>query len=360
VTLILWNTYIFFQKFKEEERLKMEILASAYNRMLTNTDLDADISFETQIISNNYNIPMIWTDAEGNILEYQFLDDKKAKDVNYLKKQLNVMKAQNDPLEIKLSDLPIQYIYYNDSDILTNLKYYPLGLVLILFLFSIALYLYNHSNKIAAQNQLWTGMAKETAHQIGTPLTSLLGWITILKEDEKNREIGNEIEKDVIRLEVIANRFSKIGSETVLTELDLVQITKNTFDYLQSRSSNAIEFSFKSDSLVYIVKTNKELMSWVIENLVKNAIDAMQGKGILSISMSEEKSHVLMKVQDSGKGIPKKIKKKIFEPGFTTKKRGWGLGLSLTKRIVEDFHNGKISVLETGEKGTTFLIKLPK
>ncbi len=338
----------------------MEILASAYKRVLSNDDLNADISFETQIISNNYNIPMIWTDAKGNILEHQFLDEKKAKDVNYLKKQLDIMKAQNEPLEIKIEGLPKQYVYYKDSDILTNLKYYPLGLVLVLFLFSFALYLYNHSNRIAAQNQLWTGMAKETAHQIGTPLTSLLGWVTILKEDEKNRDIGNEIEKDVIRLEVIANRFSKIGSETVLTELDLVQITKNTFDYLQSRSSQAIEFSFESDALIYKVKSNKELMSWVIENLVKNAIDAMQGKGKISISLSEESSFVLIKIQDSGKGIPKKIVKKIFEPGFTTKKRGWGLGLSLTKRIVEDFHNGKISVLETGEKGTTFLIKLPK
>lgn len=360
VTLILWNTYIFFQKFKEEERLKMEILATAYKRMLSNTDLDADISFETQIISSNYNIPMIWTDEEGNILEHQFLNADKAKNPKYLKNQLAIMKSQNEPLLIQLEDLPTQYIYYKDSDILTNLKYYPLGLLLILFLFSIALYLYNHSNKIASQNQLWTGMAKETAHQIGTPLTSLMGWVTLLKDDEKNREIGNEVEKDVKRLEVIANRFSKIGSETPLVEQNIVELTNQSLNYLQSRVSQQVKINFSSDNNSYIVLTNNELYGWVIENLIKNAIDAMQGKGTINVGIGHENNLVKIVVSDTGKGISKKHFKKIFEPGFTTKKRGWGLGLSLSKRIIEDFHHGKIYVSnsEIGV-GTEFYIKLP-
>jgi two-component system, sporulation sensor kinase D len=361
VSLILWNTYIFFQKFKEEERTKMEILATAYKKMFSNADLDADVSFEIQIISSNYNIPLILTDEQGNILEFQNLDEKKVDDLNYLKQQLSIMKTQNEALQINLDDTSKQYLYYRDSEILTNLKYYPLGLVLILFLFSVVIYLFNHSSKIAAQNQLWTGMAKETAHQIGTPLTSLLGWIALLREDAKNMEVASEIEKDVLRLEVIANRFSKIGSETPLSKQDVVALTENAFQYLQSRASKQVQFKFKSEASHYIVNTHAELYGWVIENLVKNAIDAMQGRGKIYLKMYEDSQYVMIRFTDTGKGIPKKLFKKIFEPGFTTKKRGWGLGLSLSKRIIEDFHNGKIMVLESEVgKGTVFLIKLPK
>jgi two-component system, sporulation sensor kinase D len=339
----------------------MEILATAYKRMFSNMDLDTDVSFEIQIISSNYNIPLILTDGEGNILEYQNLDSKKVEDSHYLKRQLEIMKMQNEPLQINLDDTSKQYLYYRDSEILTNLKYYPLGLVLILFLFSVVIYLFNHSNKIAAQNQLWTGMAKETAHQIGTPLTSLMGWIALLREDAKNQEVASEIEKDVQRLEIIANRFSKIGSETPLFKQNVVSLTETAFQYLQSRASKQVQFKFKTESPTYFVNTNADLYGWVIENLVKNAIDAMQGKGKIKLEMYEDSQFVMIKFSDTGKGIPKKMFKKIFEPGFTTKKRGWGLGLSLSKRIIEDFHNGKIMVLESElGKGSVFLIKLPK
>lgn len=360
VSLILWNTYIFFQKFKDEERRKMEILAVALNR-LNSADLDADIALELKIIENNHNIPLILTDQKGKILENQHLDPKKSTDTVYLNKQLALMTFQNQPITIRYTDDSVQYIYYKDSDILTNLKYYPLGLLLILLLFGLVIYLYNHSIRIAAQNQLWTGMAKETAHQIGTPLTSLMGWVTLLKQNTSTHEIADEVEKDVKRLEVIANRFSKIGSETELALHNIVFITKNTYQYVQSRSSQQVLFQFISKKETIEALTHPELLGWVIENVIKNAIDAMQGKGNLTVEIIDEPQHIHLKITDTGKGIPKNMYKKIFEPGFTTKKRGWGLGLSLSKRIVEDYHKGKIMVgwSEIG-KGTCISLKLPK
>jgi signal transduction histidine kinase len=270
------------------------------------------------------------------------------------------MRAQNKPIEIYIGGLKL-FIYYKDSKTLTNLKYYPLGLVLILVLFSIVIFLFTKTNKIASQNQLWTGMARETAHQIGTPLTSLLGWIAILKEDKDQVYIADEIEKDVKRLEIIADRFSKIGSKTPLKLENIVFITKRSFDYLESRSSKKISFKFKSDSQIMNAQANAELFSWVIENLVKNAIDTMQGKGEIKLSISKNQNNIEINIIDTGKGIPKKLFKQVFEPGFTTKKRGWGIGLTLSKRIIEKFHHGKIFVKESEiGKGTTFCIKIPK
>ncbi len=363
VSLILWNTYQFFQRFKEEERIKMEILASAYKSI--NSDLNAKVSaLELQIIESNNSIPMIVTDEQGVITSNVNLDEnKKARNKNYLQEQLTIMKAQNKPLLVQTvlpNAVRKDYIYYKDSKILTNLKYYPLALLFILFLFSIIIFLFTKTNKIAAQNQLWTGMAKETAHQIGTPLTSLLGWIAILREDKGKSLIADEIEKDVERLEIIANRFSKIGSETPLVTQNIVSITKKSIAYLKSRSSQQIQYTFQSSSDEIKVQTNPELFGWVIENLVKNALDATQGKGKIDIDIRQSGSSIVLKITDSGKGIPNKLFKRIFEPGYTTKKRGWGIGLSLSKRIIEKFHGGKIYVLESElGKGTTFCIKLP-
>jgi len=361
VSLILWNTYTFFQRFKDEERIKMEILAATYKRLNTNLDLDADVTLEQQIMESNYSIPMILTDAKGKVVYYANLDSAKVAEKDFLQKKLQEMNAQNQPLLIQYPNSSKQYIYYSDSDILTNLKYYPLALLLILFLFFVVILLFTQTNKIAAENKLWTSMAKETAHQIGTPLTSLLGWVTLLRENDENKTIADEVEKDVHRLEIIANRFSKIGSETPLQANDIVQLTRESFSYLQSRLSKRIIFKFTSSSDKIILKVNPELYAWVIENLVKNAVDAMQGKGTIALTISEQSSSVLINVSDTGKGIPKASYKKIFEPGYTTKKRGWGLGLSLSKRIIEDFHRGKIYVKESEiDKGTTFCVKLPK
>ena len=253
------------------------------------------------------------------------------------------------------------YIYYRDSDLLTKLKYYPIALILILFLFASVIYLFFKSNKVAEQNKLWTGMAKETAHQIGTPLSSLLGWIEILRLDNTDENTVKEIENDVYRLNTIAERFSKIGSIPKLKELDIVYVTSSSFNYLKSRSSKQVEFSFDEPKKEILANINLQLFSWVIENLVKNAIDTMEGKGKIVLDIFENEKNVTITISDTGKGIPKSLQQKIFSPGFTTKKRGWGLGLSLAKRIIEDYHNGKISVLKSEiSKGTTFLIVLKK
>lgn len=217
------------------------------------------------------------------------------------------------------------------------------------------------SGKIAEQNKLWTGMAKETAHQIGTPLSSLLGWIAILRTEDIDPSYVDEIEKDVNRLNIIANRFSKIGSLPELLPQDVVAISRNVFNYLASRSSKQLHFEFSSNTDATELPLNKELFGWVIENLLKNAIDAMQGKGELKLEIDDKAKFLKIRVTDTGKGIPKSQFKQVFKPGFTTKKRGWGLGLSLSKRIINDYHKGKIAVLKSEiGKGTTFEIQLSK
>lgn len=361
VTLILWNTYDFFNKFKSEERAKMEVLAKAYES-LSIADLNTDISLEYKIISNNLNIPMIITNEKDSITEWSNLDSLKTIKPGYLKKQLNLMKSQNEPIMVGYKKADInQLIYYRDSDLLTKLKYYPIALILILILFASVIYLFFKSNKIAEQNKLWTGMAKETAHQIGTPLSSLLGWIEILRLENTDKNTVQEIEKDVQRLNIIAERFSKIGSVPVLKKSDIVEATKTAFNYLESRSSKQVHFKFKTTNSEIYAQINLQLFSWVIENLVKNAIDAMEGKGHINLLVSENENSAIITISDTGKGIPKNIQQKIFSPGFTTKKRGWGLGLSLAKRIIEDYHNGKIAILKSEiNKGTTFIINLKK
>lgn len=358
VSLILWNTYIFFQQFKTEQRIKMEILGIA-QKELANADLNADITLQDKIITTNKNIPLILVDADGNIESFQNLDADKSQDPLYIKRQLEKMKSENRPIEISYKGKNKQFIYYRNSDLLNRLTYYPIALILILFLFLSVIYLFYSSNKASETNKLWTGMAKETAHQIGTPLSSLLGWIAILKMEKVNDSYVSEIEKDVARLNTIANRFSKIGSKPELKEENIVRITKLAFDYLASRSSKQIRFSFVAANDLIPVLLNKELFGWVIENLIKNALDAMQREGILTVQVENIAKKVKITVSDTGKGMPKKLFKQIFNPGFTTKKRGWGLGLSLSKRIVKDYHKGKIMVQKSEiGKGTTFEVVL--
>ncbi len=356
VMFILWNTYVFFQKFKEEERAKMELYATAVKEMVNNPNLNDDFNLVTKIYNNVDEIPSILTDKNGNILVFNNLDSIKALDENYLKFQLKLMKSQNKPIEIQQNN---QFVYYRNSDLLYKLKYYPIALLLILGLFLSVVYLFFNSTKISEQNRLWTGMAKETAHQIGTPLSSLMGWTTILRTENVNQNYVDEIEKDVNRLSTITNRFSKIGSIPKLEMDNIVEVCKNTFNYLKSRSSKQVNFVFSTSDDNIQIKYNKELIGWVIENLVKNAIDAMQGKGQISLSLKKYKNGVKINVTDTGKGIVKSRLKTIFTSGYTTKKRGWGLGLSLSRRIIKDYHNGKIYVKNSEiDKGTTFEILL--
>lgn len=359
VSLILWNTFVFFKKFKEEERAKMKLFATAVQELGNNPDLDENINLELQILGEN-NVPCISVDENGAIKKFHNLDEKQTENQQYLQEQLALMKKQNQPIEISYLDKK-EYIYYRDSDLIYKLTYYPIALILILGLFLAVIYLFFNSNKIAEQNKLWTGMAKETAHQIGTPLSSLLGWVTILRTENISQDYVDEIENDVNRLNMIANRFSKIGSLPKLEPHNLGKITKSTFDYLESRSSKQVNFSYVLKNENITVNLNAELYGWVIENLIKNAIDAMQGKGSIAVQIFSDAKKAYILVSDTGKGIPKSKYNSVFKPGFTTKKRGWGLGLSLSKRIIEDYHNGKISVQKSElGKGTTFEIQLNK
>jgi two-component system, sporulation sensor kinase D len=355
--LILWNTYIFFNIFKNEERLKIELWAQAQESIINaNPDEDVDLAFE--IISNYNNIPIILTNQKDSILQYNNIDEKIIKDPIKSKVLLESFKNTNNRVELEYVKGKFQYLYYTNSPLLNKLKYYPLALLLIIFLFGALVYNYYKTNKISSQNKLWAGMAKETAHQIGTPLSSLIGWIEIMKADNVDETMVEEIEKDVNRLLNITDRFSKIGSEPVLENCELIIETKNAFEYLQSRFSKNIVFTFKAPDFEIPIKINPTLHSWTIENLVKNAIDAMKGRGSINITIEDDGKTTKINISDTGKGIPKNQFKTIFEPGFTTKKRGWGLGLSLTKRIVEEYHNGKIKVLQSEiNKGTTFQIQ---
>ncbi len=356
VTLILWNTYEFFQNFKEEERIKMENWSFAQDEFI-NSATNTNLNLTLKILNSNKTTPRIVINKDGSINSYNNIDESKINDSIYVKKLIEKFKDENEPIEVK----PFSTIYYGNSPLLNKLKYYPLALLLILILFSAVIFFFYKSNKTASQNKLWSGMAKETAHQIGTPLSSLIGWTELLKTENVDPDYIVEIEKDIDRLKTITERFSKIGSLPKLETADIVAETITTYDYLKRRSSDLVNFDIKTPNEEIPVKINRQLFSWTIENLVKNAIDAMKGRGDLSLEITQREHTVKIKVSDTGKGIPKKKFNAIFEPGYTTKKRGWGLGLSLTKRIVEDFHDGKIKVLQSVVgQGTTIQISLKR
>jgi signal transduction histidine kinase len=359
ISLILWNTYIFFQIFKNEERLKMNLWAKA-QKTLINAGENTDVELPLQIFSNNTSIPIVLTENDS-IINTVNIDDAIVHDYIRANAFLSALKNENDPIVIEYIPGKFQKLYYGNSALLNKLKYYPVALLLIIVLFSALVYNFYRSTKIATQNKLWAGMAKETAHQIGTPLSSLIGWVEILKSENIDESTTMEIEKDIDRLQTITDRFSKIGSEPILEKKNIVEETLDSYNYLQSRFSKQIKFSFEGPKSPIFVMLNPTLHSWTIENLVKNAIDAMKGKGTLSLKIEPDHDSVKISVTDSGSGIQKNQFKRVFEPGFTTKKRGWGLGLSLTKRIVEEYHKGsiKVSHSEIG-KGTTMQISLQK
>ncbi len=345
ISLILWNTYTFFQIFKNEERLKMNLWAKA-QKSLINADENTDVELPLQIFSTNSSIPIILTE-NNKIINAINIDsiiiESKSESFRFLAN----LKNENDPIVIEYAPGKYQKLYYGNSELLNKLKYYPVALLLIIVLFAALVYNFYRSTKMATQNKLWAGMAKETAHQIGTPLSSLIGWVELLKAENVSESTTLEIEKDIERLQTITDRFSKIGSKPKLEKQDIILATKETFVYLQSRFSKQVVFSFKAPEFPVFVMFNATLHSWTIENLVKNAIDAMKGKGYLDLVIEQDGDWVKIMVRDTGRGIPKNQFKTIFEPGFTTKKRGWGLGLSLTKRIVEEYHKGLIKVVQS-------------
>jgi len=376
ISLILWNTYVFFQYFKSEERAKMKIWTNAYVEFsndlngieLGSGDLDINLIAEGIVVDSTLTTPLLLIDKDGEIISSRNISPyTNSTDPNDVKKDsayvsenykelIDKFSVENEPVILKNLG---QTLYYGNSPLLNNLKYYPLALLLIIFLFAAVAYFFYKSTKTADQNKLWTGMAKETAHQIGTPLSSLVGWTEILRGENVNPEYLIEIEKDITRLQIITDRFSKIGSLPTLKRCDIVKETVESYEYLKSRSSKLIEFEIEAPQDKLYVNLNDQLFSWTIENLVKNAIDAMKGRGTLKLVISNDDKHVNITVEDTGKGISKQSFNSVFQPGYTTKKRGWGLGLSLAKRIIEDYHNGKIKVLssEIG-KGTTMQISL--
>ena len=364
VVLILWNTNILFKTLNKEERIKMELWAMAQIDYIENQNLN-NLTFE--VIQKSGTNPIIQVDENNNIIEVRNIEwDSTLKDSTYLYKKLEQIKKENDPILIQYRNIEgllivNQKLYYGDSLILKKLQYYPLALLLIILLFILVLYFVFKTSKISEQNRLWVGMAKETAHQIGTPLTSMMGWITLLKEKEKKSESIIEIEKDIERLKIISERFSKIGSKPELKRQSINDCINKTILYLKKRSSEHITFKIKVTTKKIIIPFNYQLITWTLENIIKNSIDAIKGKGFISIELLENKNKIEINIEDNGVGIKKENINKVFNPGFTSKKRGWGLGLSLAKRIIVDFHKGKIIVKSTKVgKGTFFQILLNK
>lgn len=357
ISLILWNTYIFFQNFKAEERIKMQNWSFAQSELLTSENENVELTLK--ILESNHTTPMLAINKDGSLGTFKNIDKKKVENPTSVQNLIIAFESENQPIEVYYNDEIYYTIYYGNSPLINKLKYYPLALLLIIVLFAAVVYFFYRSSKIAEQNKLWTGMAKETAHQIGTPLSSLIGWTEILRSEDVNPSYLLEIEKDITRLQTITDRFSKIGSMPTLKRSDIVKETVDSYEYLKARSSKLIGFEIEAPDHPIYVNLNPQLYSWTIENLVKNAIDAMRGKGNLKITIIEGDKDVKITVTDSGKGLSKGLFQKVFEPGYTSRKRGWGLGLSLAKRIVEDYHDGKIKVLHSEiNKGTTMQISL--
>jgi signal transduction histidine kinase len=373
-----WYTNTMVQKLEGEEKLKMQTWVRA-TEQLNNIGVGEDpyANFLLDIIKNNTTIPVIIVDESGKMLiarNLKLYDDRNqpvdggmnlnsvgSKSRKYLSRQLLKMKSQHEPILIEMLGSK-QFFYYKDSYILTRIQFYPLIQLAIIFLFVFLAYFGFSSTREAEQNQVWVGMSKETAHQLGTPISSLMAWVELLKMEEAGPEIIREVEKDVKRLETIADRFSKIGSTPVLLPENLLAVLDNSVHYLQNRVSDKIKFELHFGDLDELyVPLNLTLFEWVVENICKNAIDAMDGNGQINISVKDQNQVVYLDISDSGKGIQKANYKVVFQPGYTTKARGWGLGLSLVKRIIENYHNGKIFVKSSEiNRGTTFRIVLKK
>jgi signal transduction histidine kinase len=349
------------KKMAVEERKNVELWAEA-TRKLASPDISSslDITFLVDIINRNTTIPIIIADSTDSILENKNISYSEDNKNRVLLSEFRKMKEENEPIVISITETEKQYLYYRDSVLLENLKYYPIIQFAVVFLFILIAYLAFNSSRNAEQNQVWVGMSKETAHQLGTPISSLMAWVELLKMQNIDENLIQEFEKDTQRLQKITERFSKIGSIPELVKTNVAETVLSTVEYLKTRSSGKVKFILDFDlNKNYEAPLNSSLFSWVIENLCKNAIDAMNNNGTIQVSMVEKGDQIYIDVSDTGKGISKAYFKTVFQPGFTTKKRGWGLGLSLAKRIVENYHKGKIFLKQSEiNKGTTFRIIL--
>jgi len=358
----LWYTNQLVKKLSVEEKKKVELWAEATRQISDFNTEPGDISFALSVLTNNTTVPVILTDGNNQVISTRNLDSLLSEDASYLKKELQIMKEQHEPITISFASNQKNYIYYKDSYILTQLRLYPYFQLLVIALFLIVSYLAFSSSRNAEQNQVWVGMAKETAHQLGTPLSSLMAWLEYLKSQEYPEEHISEIEKDISRLNTITERFSKIGSAPALKKENLTEVLQNSINYIKTRSSSRIIFTLNNKQTYNVeAPLNVALFEWVLENIFKNAIDAMGGEGSINVLITDQQQFAYIDITDSGKGISKSKYKTVFKPGYTSKSRGWGLGLSLSKRIVEEYHAGEIFVKSSEQnKGTTFRIVLKK
>lgn len=358
----LFYTNQLVEKLKKQERKNVELWAEAitiFNQTGPNQTVDTLVS---SIIENNNTVPVILTDESDSIISARNFDQSKIGDKSFLQKKLGKIMAKNPPIVINLDNNHYNQIYYNDSIIITMLVYYPFVQLGIIIMFIWVSYLAFRSSRKSNQNQIWVGMSKETAHQLGTPTSSLAGWIEILQQNYPDLSVTKELSLDVQRLEKVTERFSRIGSKPALLKENINTIISNAVEYLRSRTSSKVRFKFDERTRQEVfAPVNAALFEWVIENVSKNAIDAMEGKGEITYLVTETDKQALIDISDTGKGIPKSLFKKIFNPGFTTKQRGWGVGLSLARRIIEEYHHGKIFVRnsEVG-KGSVIRIVLKK
>ncbi|GGP02348.1 two-component sensor histidine kinase [Cloacibacterium rupense] len=344
---------------KESERIKS--LATAMKYLQDNEDFDSRLNeLSLYVINENENIPIIVTDKNKNLIQSKNITDDILKNPEKLKQKISEMEDKYPPFEIQLPNFNNQFVFYDNSDLLNYLRYYPYGLALFIGAYLLFSFWFLRTIKKSDESMLWAGLAKETAHQIGTPLSSMIGWIEIMKLDKNRNDDGLvEINKDINRLKTISERFSKIGSVPELNDLNLKETIQQNFDYLKSRISRKVIFDLKTPSSEVLTPHNRILISWVIENLVKNAVDAMKGEGNLTINLYYKNKNILIDVKDSGSGMSNAQIRNAFKPGYSTKKRGWGLGLSLAKRVIQEYHNGDIKIAESEVgKGTTFRIVL--
>lgn len=343
----------------KEERQKIELWADVVQMTTAGTDND-ELSIALKILSGNKTIPVILCDEDDKVLLYANIDVPHNDSIAFLKEKVAAFDKKNKPIVIENPDFK-QYVYYGDSSTLRRLQYYPLVQIGVLTIFICVSFLALLSTKKAEQNKLWVGLSKETAHQLGTPISSLLAWEEYLKDKTDDTLALQEMEKDMLRLQVIVDRFSKIGSKPAPRTEEMRSQVLEAVGYLESRISKKVSFIFDMPENPVYANISVALFNWVIENLTKNAVDAMEGKGTITFKLSQKGNLVYLDITDTGKGMAKKMFKKIFVPGFSTKERGWGLGLSLTKRIIEDYHQGKVYVKnsELGV-GTTFRIELKR
>jgi signal transduction histidine kinase len=359
IVSILYSNYI-AEKLAYEEQKKVELWAEAMKRLTSSNPNEEDIDFIFKVIENNETIPVIVVDKKGKVVFFRNVDSTIVNNKSKLDKELEEMASSHQPIEIQVTEEIKQYVLFKDSILLQQLRIFPyVQLFLIIVFIALSYYAFSTTRR-AEQNRVWVGLSKETAHQLGTPIFSLRGWVDLLKtEPNIDQYVISELEKDVYRLQLIADRFSKVGSLPELKPLNIVEVVSRSVDYMKPRAAKNVDIEINASSDKIIAPANETLFSWVLENLLKNSIDAISSTGKIVINISQNKNKIYIDVVDNGKGIPKNKHKTIFKPGYSTKSRGWGLGLSLAKRIIEEYHRGKIFVKESEPgKGTTIRIVL--